>query len=88
MLSYAIMQLFQGGTENLKAKSENPQQKGSKKMEDFSRALQTGLKALIQGEADPEEICWENINVNATDKGLILTLPDGSEYRLSIVRSH
>lgn len=57
-------------------------------MEDFSRALQTGLKALIQGEADPEEICWENIDVNATDKGLILTLPDGSEYRLSIVRSH
>ena len=56
-------------------------------MEDFSGALQTGLKALIQGEVDPEEICWENIDVKTTDKGLFLTLPDGSEYQVRIVRS-
>lgn len=57
-------------------------------MEDFSGALQTGLKALIQGEVDPEEICWENLTVTTSGKGLVITLPDGSEYRLSIVRSH
>lgn len=56
-------------------------------MEDFSGALQTGLKALIQGEVDPEEICWENLTVTTSDKGLVITLPDGSEYQVRIVRS-
>lgn len=64
------------------------EERKQRNMEDFSGALQNGLKALIQGEVDPEEICWENIDVKTADKGLILTLPDGSEYRLSIVRSH
>lgn len=57
--------------------------------------LQTGLVALIRGEADPEEMCWENLRVQTYeeagvmtyDKGLVVTLPDGSEFQVSIVRS-
>lgn len=57
--------------------------------------LQNGLAALIRGEADPEEMCWENIRVATFkedgvmtyNKGLVLRLPDGTEYQLTIVQS-
>lgn len=57
--------------------------------------MQNGLKALIMGDYDPEEINWENMRVNTFeeegvmtyDKGLVITLPDGSEYQISIIRS-
>lgn len=57
--------------------------------------LQNGLAALIRGDADPEEMCWENLDVSTYDddgiltydKGLVIRLPDGSEYQLTIVRS-
>lgn len=57
--------------------------------------LQNGLAALIRGDADPEEMCWENLDVSTYDdagiltydKGLVIQLPDGSEYQLTIVRS-
>lgn len=57
--------------------------------------LQNGLKALITGEASDDEIAWENLRVRTFeedgvmtyDKGLTITLPDGTEYQLTIVRS-
>jgi len=57
--------------------------------------LQDGLAALIRGEADPDEICWENLSVETFEEagvltynsGLVIRLPDGSEYQLTIVRS-
>lgn len=57
--------------------------------------MQNGLKALITGDCDPEEINWENMRVNTFeeegvmtyDKGLVITLPDGSEYQITIIRS-
>ena len=57
--------------------------------------LQNGLAALIRGDADPEEMCLENLDVSTYDeagiltydKGLVIRLPDGSEYQLTIVRS-
>ena len=57
--------------------------------------LETGLAALIRGDVDPEEICWENLRVETFEeagvmtynKGLVVTLPDGSEFQLTIVRS-
>ena len=57
--------------------------------------LQNGLAALIRGEADLEEMCWENIRVATFEeegvmtynKGLVLRLPDGTEYQLTIVQS-
>ena len=65
-------------------------------MNDFTEeTLQNGLQSLITGEYDPEEICWENLSVRTFEqsgvmtynKGLTVTLPDGSEYQITIVRS-
>ena len=57
--------------------------------------LQNGLAALIRGEADDDEICWENMRVRTYeeagvmtyDKGLVISLPDGTEYQITIIQS-
>ena len=57
--------------------------------------LQNGLAELITGDCGyGTEINWENLRVQTYenagvltyDKGLVITLPDGSEYQLTIVR--
>ncbi len=56
--------------------------------------LQNGLRDLMLGECSDDEICWENFQINtfeeagvmSYDKGLIITLPDGSEYQLTIIQ--
>ena len=57
--------------------------------------LQEGLRELIACGCDDLEICWENFRVQSYEeagvmtynKGLVLTLPDGSEFQLTIVQS-
>lgn len=58
--------------------------------------LQNGLAQLITGDwGYGSEINWENLQVRTFEnagvltynKGLVITLPDGSEYQLTIVRS-
>ena len=57
--------------------------------------LQDALKELITEGYDSSEICWENLRVNTFeeagvltyDKGLVIALPDGTEFQLTIVRS-
>ena len=57
--------------------------------------LQEGLRELITEGYDSFEICWENIRVQSYEeagvmtynKGLVITLPDGSEFQLTIVQS-
>ena len=65
-------------------------------MNEFTdETMQNGLKALIEGEYDQEEICWENMRVRTfeeegeltNDKGLVITLPDGSKYQITIIQS-
>ena len=65
-------------------------------MNEFTEeTIQNGLAALIRGEADEEEICWENMRVETyeeagvmtNDKGLVIRLPDGTEYQLTIIQS-
>ena len=56
--------------------------------------LQNALMDLIR-EGESFEIDWENIRVSTYEnagvmtynKGLVLTLPDGSEFQLTIVQS-
>ena len=58
-------------------------------------SMQYGLMALIMDDYDDEEIIWENMMVKTfeeagvmtRDKGLVITLPDGSEYQITIKRS-
>ena len=58
--------------------------------------LQNGLAQLITGDCTfGTDINWENLRVQTYskagvmthDKGLVITLPDGSEYQVTIVRS-
>lgn len=57
--------------------------------------LQDGLRQLITDGYDSSEICWENLRVQtyseaglmARDCGLVITLPDGSEFQLTIIQS-
>ena len=57
--------------------------------------LQDGLRELITEGYDSMDICWENLRVQTYEqagvmtynKGLVITLPDGSEYQLTIVQS-
>ena len=57
--------------------------------------LQDALKELITEGYDSSEICWDNLRVNTFDeagvltydKGLVIALPDGTEFQLTIVRS-
>ena len=57
--------------------------------------LQNALRELITEGYDSYEMCWENLRVRTFaeaglmtwNRGLVITLPDGSEYQLTIVRS-
>ena len=58
--------------------------------------MQNGLAQLITGDLSyGSEICWENLRVEiyseagvmTYNKGLVITLPDGSEFQLTIVQS-
>ena len=58
--------------------------------------LQNGLRNLIEGTAsDDDDIIWENLRVHTFDEagvmtrdaGLVITLPDGTEFQLTIVQS-
>ena len=54
--------------------------------------LQEGLRQLITAGYDSLEICWENLRVQTyseaglmtRDCGLVITLPDGREFQLTI----
>ena len=57
--------------------------------------LQDALMELITEGYDSYEMCWENLRVQTYEqagvmtynKGLVITLPDGGEYQLTIVQS-
>ena len=58
--------------------------------------LQDGLMELIQtASEDSFGVGWDNANVRTFEqagvmtynKGLVITLPDGSEYQITIVQS-
>ena len=57
--------------------------------------VQNGLVALIRSEADPEDLLWgdaqvetfEEAGVMTYNKGLVVRLPDGSEFQVTIVQS-
>ena len=57
--------------------------------------LQDGLKELITEGYDSFEINWENLQVRTFEqagvmtynKGLVIELPDGTEFQLTIVQS-
>ena len=57
--------------------------------------LQDGLRELITEGYDSSEICWENLRVHTYEeagvltynKGLVISLPDGTEFQLTIVQS-
>lgn len=58
--------------------------------------LQNGLAQLITGDwGYGTEVNWENLQVQTYDnagimtynKGLVITLPDGSEFQVTIVQS-
>ena len=57
--------------------------------------LQNALMELITEGCASYEMCWENLRVQTYEqagvmtynKGLVITLPDGSEYQLTIVQS-
>ena len=57
--------------------------------------LQDGLRELITEGYDSSEICRENLRVRTFaeegvltyNKGLVISLPDGTEFQLTIVQS-
>ena len=57
--------------------------------------LQDGLKELITEGYDSFEINWENLRVRTFEqagvmtynKGLVIEMPDGTEFQLTIVQS-
>ena len=57
--------------------------------------LQDGLRELITEGYDSSGICWENLRVRTFaedgvltyNKGLVISLPDGTEFQLTIVQS-
>jgi len=57
--------------------------------------LQNGLRDLIEGNPNDDDILWENMQVSTFeesgvmtyDKGLVIRLPDGTEYQLTIIQS-
>ncbi len=64
-------------------------------MEFTDETLQNGLRDLIEDNPNYDEILWENMQVSTFeeagvmtyDKGLIIRLPDGTEYQLTIIQS-
>ncbi|MGJ4850615.1 hypothetical protein ACH6CV_10225 [Bacillota bacterium Meth-B3] len=66
--------------------------------QDFEEVLQDGLRELIAQDGDyrtAEDLCWVNLRVQTfsedgvmtRDKGLVISLPNGREYQLTIIRS-
>ena len=57
--------------------------------------LQDALREYITEGYDSYEICWENLRVRTFaeaglmtyNKGLVIELPDGTEFQLTIVQS-
>ena len=57
--------------------------------------LQDGLRELITEGYVSSEICWETLRVRTFEeegvltynKGLVISLPDGTEFQLTIVQS-
>ena len=57
--------------------------------------LQDALRKYITEGYDSYEICWENLRVRTFaeaglmtyNKGLVIGLPDGTEFQLTIVQS-
>jgi len=64
-------------------------------MEFTEETLQNGLRDLIEGNPNDDDILWENMQVSTFkesgvmtyDKGLVIRLPDGTEYQLTIIQS-
>ena len=64
-------------------------------MEFTDETLQNGLRDLIEGNPNDDDILWENMQVSTFeesgvmtyDKGLVIQLPDGTEYQLTIIQS-
>ena len=58
--------------------------------------IQEALYGVLTGEWDTENSAlesvevqtFENAGVMTYNKGLVITMPDGTEYQLTIVRSH
>ena len=57
--------------------------------------VQEALQGILTGEWDTENSAlecaevrtYEDAGIMTYDKGLVITLPDGTEYQLTIVRS-
>ena len=57
--------------------------------------LQDALREYITEGYDSYEVCWENLRVRTFaeaglmtyNKGLVIELPDGTEFQLTIVQS-
>ena len=57
--------------------------------------MQDALREYITEGYDSYEICWENLRVRTFaeaglmtyNKGLVIELPDGTEFQLTIVQS-
>ena len=57
--------------------------------------LQDALREYITEGYDSYEMCWENLQIRTFEeagimtynKGLVIELPDGTEFQLTIVRS-
>lgn len=63
---------------------------------DFNEeTLQNALRDPMTQGYDEDEMCWENLRINTFEeagimtynKGLVIRLPDGTEYQLTIVQS-
>ena len=54
-------------------------------------SVQDGLMSLLEGWDDSFEISrvttFENAGVMTYNKGLVITMPDGTEFQLTIVQS-
>ena len=58
--------------------------------------MQYTLRERIIEGSDSYETCWENVRVRTFaeagimtyNKGLIIEMPDGTEFQLTIVQSH
>ena len=63
---------------------------------DFNaETLQHALRDLLTQGYDEDDMCWENMNIQTFEeagiltynKGLVISMPDGTEYQLTIVQS-
>lgn len=57
--------------------------------------LQNALIDMMTQGYDDSDVCWESLRIRSfeqagvmtTDKGVVVGLPDGTEYQITIVRS-